>query len=253
MTLPKLVSLLETRRLHFTQISQFRDPFEGSLTKQASESVEKHLLAQVTGRPEVKLPRWTWGRFSSYVNCWCMDSNESCALWNIYGGVSEGLAIRSQLDKLETLVPAKCEVHKVKYVNYDADQVVSLDRFHPALVKRPEYSYEREVRVLYDIHAELYDHEDFFDWMCINKGLPKFREFEIDVDRLIADIVVSPFAAPWYKDVVESVIAKYGLKKRVVQSAMTREPRMPPFTKDGILLSEDICGAIDDNLGSVVP
>ena len=49
---------------------------------------------------------------------------------------------------------------------------------------------------------------------------PEFLTLPVDLDELIESVYVSPMAEPWFRDVVEDVLRKYGLEKKVYHSAL---------------------------------
>ena len=63
--------------------------------------------------------------------------------------------------------------------------------------------------------------EDKVDW-----SLPLITGIEVPVDvaALVTRVRLSPVSASWYREVVESVIAKYGIEFEVTQSDLAGEP-----------------------------
>ena len=47
-----------------------------------------------------------------------------------------------------------------------------------------------------------------------------FMTLPVDLDELIDSVYVSPMADPWFRDVVEDVLRKYGLEKQVYHSTL---------------------------------
>jgi hypothetical protein len=80
----KLVSLLETRALHFSRADLLGDPYEGSwpsLNVRARPGwwpkdleVSSEQFGEVARR----------NRFRTYINCWNQSEGESAALWGLY-------------------------------------------------------------------------------------------------------------------------------------------------------------------------
>lgn len=110
-------------------------------------------------------------RESTYVSCWTRAESMSLAMWNLYGGGVESVAIRSDADRLEALVAANrpwlradgfdADVVDVEYVEglnqpdeeLRSDLVQRLNlgedvRVGAFSVKPAMYAYENEVRVI---------------------------------------------------------------------------------------------------------
>ena len=49
-------------------------------------------------------------------------------------------------------------------------------------------------------------------------------EKDIDIEKLIAAIYISPYAPKWFEDVVYDVVKKYGLNKPIFHSEMAATP-----------------------------
>lgn len=129
------------------------------------------------------LQQWTHEvsvhRESTYISCWNRADSMSLAMWKLYGGGTESIAIRSNVDKLRALLANNLdrlqkegfdgEVIDVAYVEglKDPDENLQADlldrltlgkgvRTGTFSVKPSMYSYENEVRVI------VYPVQDFF-------------------------------------------------------------------------------------------
>lgn len=110
-------------------------------------------------------------RESTYVSCWHRADSMSLAMWNLYGGGTESIAIRVDVHKLESLLTMNAgwlkersldgEVMDVVYIDGLADPKEDLQgdllerlgvggdvRVGSFSVKPAMYSYEREVRLI---------------------------------------------------------------------------------------------------------
>jgi len=237
MDLPKLLSFLQTKSLYFCQQSRLSDPFEGSATKQhlalASRSVNE-LRANgesiVLTESDCRL-----GRYSTYINCWCMPRCESHALWRIYGG-DYGLAIRTTYSRLVRSVPDdQVFVGMVKYIDYSSDTFSIGNAFEYAMHKRNEFEYECEVR-LAKCHIETSANPVVIDGIEVGRSqslvpydqFPPGLNVPVCLDTLEPTIIVAPGAPRWFHDVVCSVASQYQAGCEVELSSMHREPFHPP-------------------------
>ena len=44
--------------------------------------------------------------------------------------------------------------------------------------------------------------------------------FKVDLNELIENVYVAPFSQPWYRDIIQELIGKYGLEKNVLLSGI---------------------------------
>ena len=95
---------------------------------------------------------------------------------------------------------------KVKYIDY-RKQFSKIGR-GAFWYKRKSFEHEREVRAL------IRNHEN------TGKGV----SHPVDLDVLIKNVYVSPYAPEWFAQVVRDVVKKYHLDKPVVYSSMKEQP-----------------------------
>lgn len=56
------------------------------------------------------------------------------------------------------------------------------------------------------------------------KGLLGYRLIQCDLNELVESVVVSPFAPPWFKQVVEETVSRFGYELRVKGSEIAEVP-----------------------------
>lgn len=85
------------------------------------------------------------------------------------------------------------------------------------------HQHTRELNIYYNEHKKA----------CTNcvRAVVKVRkanssgvEKDIDIEKLIAAIYISPYAPKWFEDVVYDVVKKYGLNKPIFHSEMAATP-----------------------------
>lgn len=109
-TFEELVEFLSSRKLWFSQVSQFDDPYEGiSFQNSVPTSSGDYFstLELFSGEDETHADeehRRDYGYALSYANCWHMNENESAALWNQYGGQQNAVAIKSTTERLQQVL-----------------------------------------------------------------------------------------------------------------------------------------------------
>ena len=238
MDFTKFVSMLVKRSLYFSNLlllSQ-NDPFEGLTPTTFFRHRNWHTIDDVDADVRANLARWPAGftepqkleqvrsaredfakkafhnRKTFYVNCWHTNNYESPAMWSLYSMKGSGIAMTSTVEKIDSaLKPAgrKLYAGKVRYTDYDTTPYSSKNLFSNVMQKRISYEYERELRVVFWDMARGGPYRDFAELEAL--VVPPGVEFECDLDLLVSAVYVSPASESWYRDLVESVMAKYGL------------------------------------------
>jgi len=163
LTFAKFVSLLELRALWMSRLGALSDRFEGTLPHKTRENmIASDLKWKPTfdGQPELQdqLANMTDrnvadGRDVLVVNCWFLGESESPQMWKDHVGSTEGVAIRSTLERLDQSILAKQEftlIGKVNYVDFskhDMGVYHGSQAVERALLKEERYSFENEVRI----------------------------------------------------------------------------------------------------------
>lgn len=209
MDLSKLISMLSKESLHYSRPDVFHDPFEGALSKNHNFPGNIRIGDSTI---EVSIEKATeFFRKWKFVNCWHANEHESAAMWKLYAKSNEAVAIKTTYKNFVDCLPSKVEIGMVKYLDYDEGWGPPFGTSSFTLAcKRTSFEHEREVRLILD-HGTPF-HEN---------GNPDFEkdnpytglELKINVHNLIDDVYVSPDSTPWFFDIVESVINRYGYSK----------------------------------------
>jgi hypothetical protein len=116
----RFVWFLQKKSLWLGRVDTFPDPWEVSLTQNQIEFLEARHPISTLGSPSIetsfdraKRINAQW-RVDTYVNCWSASDHESHALWRIFCGPSEGVAIQTTLGKLRRTLD-NIPVHPVVY------------------------------------------------------------------------------------------------------------------------------------------
>ena len=224
MTFSRFVWLLQRRQLWLARADTLGDPWEIALAGEQLESViRRHPISPLplTGksietameRVARIIPAW---REVTFVNCWNVSEHESHALWRIYCGETEGIAIKSTLGKLRDSsggVPIYPVEYRTPGTNIGTPTLIGL-----VTQKRPMFEYEREVRL---VHIDGQADSPSLEGRAFGRCLPWNVEEHGDA------IHVHPLADTSFMEAVTSTIQQYAptLLDRVTWSAM-REP--PP-------------------------
>ena len=229
---PKFLDILDRKIQFFPRADRLGDPFEGSYPKASvdfmNENLDKYFYGEFTkylfdkiGAPKaLARARRFWRKYVA-ISCWNMSDEESAALWKLYCGVSDGIAIKSTVGRFKESVKGEVrDIHigEVNYINYLTDSIPLNNTLYPFLCKRRSFAYENELRAVISLPMFSYKNE-----------VLKIRNMNgyyvsIDPNLLIDMIFISPTSPGWFKPLVESILSKYGLIKKVVRSDLSKNP-----------------------------
>lgn len=129
-------------------------------------------------------------------------------MWKLYStNVKNALAIQTTYQQLYEALgkDPSIQIGKVQYVDFTK-------RFSAVngayWYKRKSFEYEQEVRAVVKVQK------------VNDSGIEK----DIDIEKLIAAIYISPYAPRWFEDVVDNVVKKYELDKPIFHSEMAAIP-----------------------------
>ncbi|MBU4389224.1 MAG: hypothetical protein KKB23_06795 [Proteobacteria bacterium] len=167
MDFAKFMSLISKNALYFSRIDQFNDQWEGvpprlylkfyegmnkeyyKIFIESLSSNEKKCVPSALIKDEDDVKDL---RERTFAHCWHEQAVESVAMWKIYGGNTNAIAIKSTLTKLKNILErkkitdypdSKIHVNKVVYINHNNED-----------------SYSKAVRKF----NEYLDHEKFFSF-----------------------------------------------------------------------------------------
>lgn len=228
MDFTKLLSLLDTQHLYFPRADKLGDPFEGSWPRRnvaGRNSVPSEIPKEAVKGYQRAMQRLgeTSKAWTTYVavSCWHLSEHESAAMWNLYLSSNDGVAVRSTYSNFRRCFTGEESVFigKVKYIDYEQDVIQSLNMLSPYAHKRKSFEHEREVR------AVTLNYPDFSDpehggQPLIDHGVA----IPVNIQRLVTDIYVSPTSPEWFRELVQSVVQRYGFDFPVIQSDMALQP-----------------------------
>ncbi len=213
----KFAAMLQTECLYFRRADRFSDKWEGV--------IPNWLLNWLTAH--VTLPNWAQGATFAehfrnveicrqYLNCWCRSPFESAAMWSIYTTSEEGVAVQSTVGRFkqslshasarETNSQVNIMIGNVDYAdhtNWQPPPDTSADVYAiPYFLKRPSFVYEQEFRAKID-GANVFAND---------QPKPDGINVAVKLRELIECVYISPGADPWFKDVVDSLLQRYGLE-----------------------------------------
>lgn len=237
MDFTKLVALLESASLFFARADTLGDEFEGSYSRfnlQMRSEIYKDMPAEALAQMaefSSAMPRFT------HVNCWNVSPVESAALWGLYVPPSGGVAIRSTFQRLvDCFLPDDADVDplpmgqmifvgRVHYADYDSVWMPEGNTLWPFVHKRHSFEFEAELRAIIQELPTVDDPAaEGGKRIDVAQPSPSGRLVPVDLGTLIDAIYVSPVAAAWISELVESVCARYSVEKPVVPSSLVGRP-----------------------------
>ena len=233
MDLGKFISLISTKTLYFASASSFQDPFEGAKGTASNKGkwdsfYTDFLKKAIITAPGNEAKIFAEGELDSeaerilsdmnknglimrehtYISCWHCNDYESEAMWKLYSmNVTNAIAIQTTAQGLYEALDKdpQISIGKINYIDYQ-------NKFAPIngsfWYKRKAFAYEQEVRAI------------FTDFEAKTSGVT----INVNLNKLIEAIYISPYAPAWFESVVRSVAEKYGINKPIYYSEMTEAP-----------------------------
>jgi hypothetical protein len=203
--------MLLTGALFFKRLDNYTDDLEGTLHDQTREALYEYQLEKQDSAEEAD--KWlmqTMDDIESYkaftlANAWSLNHEESYAMWKIYlHGHNEGIAIKTTVQNLKDCLNEnkQFDIYSGK-VGYEPIHYRDISIFTIACNKRQTYSYENEYRAL------IFNQYKMSEKNGRKRKVPKFDvgvDVQTDLKKLIDEVLVSPFAEPWFDDVVKSAL-----------------------------------------------
>lgn len=137
-------------------------------------------------------------------------------MWRIYNAGSEGIAICTTFGGLKSAVNLALErvyCGSVRYLDYRSEAIEENKGFMAFMSKRKSFEHEREIRLI---------HWSVDDVILMNSGSEEEsapgKNIEVDLDKLIDRIYVSPTSQDWFLVLLRKICSTYGITKQVVRS-----------------------------------
>jgi len=240
--LAKLVALLNDKKLHFARADVFQDQHEGSITTRMWQALKE----QFADRTELGKTVSTFRRLvkeSTFISCWCVEP-ESEAMWKLYCGDNNGVAITASYQDIEVSdIMRGLFMAPVKYIDYQREGFSQGNSLYPFFHKRRAFEHEREVRIVkwcsdqMPVGMQVKGHQPTEEEKRLHEDEIERGEqlkaargtgisLAFDIDGLIREIVVHPYAPDWYFGVIKLVVQNLApqMVGKVRWSSMRTEP-----------------------------
>jgi hypothetical protein len=216
MDLPKYLDLIRSKRLYLTQAASFPDKFEGALTpgiRRAMNDTHTDGLAEFNADVFYKK-----SRHCVYLSCWSLGASDNMALWQLYGGATQAVAVTTtgeQLIRMALGWGERVEIRRVKYIDHFQNPNMAVGHLTDMFgFKHRAYSFEKEVRLVVPQVDDQWE----------NKPRGILRDIN-DLNSVLRSVVVAPNADEWFVDLVRDVTTRYGVTAKVRRSKLTFLPK----------------------------
>jgi len=249
---PKKFLLFLNNGIKLTRADIFTkdDPFEAEYTE-ASYSLFKEFKITYKKPNE---PRQNYCDFlkdqcnrirkHAFVSCWTKGSKENVALWRLYGGNGNGVAIQTTVGKLvkeieyattnteqgkrlHLLKGCKKRIVKIKYIDHHQTEyqyIIDSTNPNPTNIlhyKNEGYEYENEIRIIFDTYQNAETGKK------AHSRLGESISIRIRPDTVIDKILISPYACKCYFDSVKKIMSEYDATSKVEWSHLKFVPGEP--------------------------
>lgn len=256
MELAEFVSMLHRKALFFIKANKLRDPYEGFIpqfnnmtrsseyNKEEKEEAEKQNFQSldqsnhfIERPPQTMLQQFQLYREQVLINPWHYNEYESAAMWNLYSHENAGIAIQSTTRKLSNCFRANSKdtiwIGKVQYLDFSKDWMQEWNNlFQGFVTKRKSFEYENEIRAVTCLPDDRLNSELIVKTAnrervsssepSINLNAEELTDkgkyVSANLQTLIEEVYIAPYAESWFKEVIQSLLSKYELNATVTKS-----------------------------------
>lgn len=218
MDFSKYMSMLVTEGVYFVRCDRFEDKWDSVLPRRWHAQMSRDRLPTSDGRELTEAEWYTEKEIPTRpVSCWHVHEHEDDAMWKRYTPTeSTAVAIRSTVAQLKQSFSSCAEEVRIGLVKYGDHEELGDPKFsaaywgsepspaplnpwyRPQFFKRKFFELDRELRAM----------------VYVSPSIEHGHLLKIGVDglrALIQSVHLKPGSSKWFKQVVESVTARYGL------------------------------------------
>ena len=142
-------------------------------------------------------------------------------MWKLYARERDGVAIKTDFESLKRCFEVRQPVYvgKIEYVNFGRAFIDPSNAFNSFVTKRVEFAHEREVRA---VISEIPVRNGSVDFTDVREDAGMY--IDVDLGRLVKEVVIAPYAEDWFVDLIRSVSAKYNIDAPIKRSSLSKEP-----------------------------
>lgn len=222
MSFSKFVNMLKGK-IYFNRLDKFEDVFEGTFpqynVEHRNEVYGNEIIPQnVYDTIERMMKNYV------YVSCFHKSEYETAFMWKQYAD-NDGIAIKTTSERLKRSFYKTSEtihISTVKYIDYNKEFMPERNGLYLAIHKRKSFEPESEVRCVYMKTPASKPNPDNLSETIIdpNEKTPCGEYIDIDLETLIEEIYISPYAAPYIKENVDLIVNKFNITAKVIPSKL---------------------------------
>src|SRR5690606_12343115 len=129
----------------------------------------------------------------------------------------KGIMITSNIELLNKSFEKTDEViqlSEVKYIDHERDFIPTGNLNDCIIHKNKAYYYEEEIRLIYSLLGTgKVGNGLVYDWD--SEPIKTGKYIKVNLDTLIDEIVLSPYASTWFYDIIQDLLQKYNLDKKI--------------------------------------
>lgn len=230
----KFRDLMETSELYFCRADLLSDEREGLPPEEYLATFGLHPL-DLNDRPELLNQIGSDAQFREgfYISCWHLFREETCRMWKEYG--NEGVAITSRYHLLKSALDSMIDRGYIGLVQYSAKHMLGncANSLRYITTKRSKFEHEQEVRAFLWLPDQQAGGNRHLDENNRAHPIPltspptyvlEGQRRRVDMQALVVDFVVSPWASSATLDEVKQLVSNAGYEIPVRQSGLA------PFT-----------------------
>jgi len=247
--LTKFIDLLQSRTLKLARADLLADPFEGTINQYTHQSFVNQITSDELSKNKDEFKEAGMlmnGHFvivaadfkkedvgkvlnnalcciknHTFISCWHINNHESEAMWKLYSkNNQESVVIKSTISKIKNAAGHKFTCEPVNYIDYTSETLIPNYFQAPFLHKRISFQHEQEFRIVQQ-KLPLLERQDNHKDLDINaKGLTEVIELEFgdEIESIIDEIRISPFAPKWFIEIVKKIMVTYNFNVPIKES-----------------------------------
>jgi hypothetical protein len=225
MSFGKFMDLLSSQSLFFSRADMFVDKFEGYVNEAAEARISQEFSEFVNAeemRSELRL-LLTKLKELTIINCWNMGYSDNITMWDTYCPGNEGVAIKSTIERLKGALwkfdEDRVNIRSVEYIDIENIKKYNLNGIELFTFKRPQFSYENEIRIIIMAIGEKESLSFDFNKNKQKKINPPMAGVYVPIDFkiLVDQIYVSPNATIWFENLVKRLVGLM-YDKKIIRS-----------------------------------
>lgn len=161
-----------------------------------------------------------------YIDCWHINQYESLAMWRVFSNNRNSIAINTTKDKLIKSIKENDKniyLEKVSYNDLTLDKKIignpvgeiRLDKYRTLHIKSGDY-FNWTINTGLLRKAKYYEYEHELRLYFEDRDNDEQVKFiKVDLNSLIDEIIISPDCDEWFVNILNDVLKKYSINKKV--------------------------------------